>query len=422
MNKSEASIFSLNVRGLIAVTKRRKLVTWLKHQSAKVILLQETHCTKAKLKQFTNSWHGKSVYGLTESSHSRGVGVLFDPKLDVDIKNTYDKNDGRTILLNVSIEGKQVTIVNVYAPNDINDRCKYFEELATWVLEKADNMEHVVLGGDFNCSLNICDRSTRTHIDDKSRNALINMLGKLNIVDVWTGKDKPLSGGHFTWKDSVTKSRIDYFFASKLAMLNIIDVHSKIVITDQIGKRLTDHKALILRMKIETPDKGPGYWKFNTTLLEDEQYCNAIVNLINEVFSDTNLDSIAHSMKWDILKLRIKEVSIKFSVKKALRVRNEKAELESEQDIIEKLPHINDDTLLRKEAIQNRLHEIYTEFSNGAKLRAKLQSVNETECNSEFFHCIEQSRQSKNVIDCLTRDDNNDTTDQHEILKNDRRI
>ena len=70
------NIITLNVRGIIAVLKRQKLFIWFKKQDADIVFIQETHCTKAKHGIFINDWNGLSLYSLTNSTFSRGVGIL----------------------------------------------------------------------------------------------------------------------------------------------------------------------------------------------------------------------------------------------------------------------------------------------------------------------------------------------------------
>ena len=417
-SKKQIKLVSLNVRGIGAVNKRRKLFTWLQSQNADIIFLQETHCNKLKHDQFVNSWSGKSFYGHTDSAHSRGVGILFNAKSKVDI-NVEDKHytdDGRTLLLNVIIEGDMYTLVNVYAPNDINERSEYFTNISEWILYHSNNINNLIIAGDFNCCLLDNDRSTKTHLSDKSRKSMVNLLNKLDLSDIWELSNSTNGKTHYTWQDHTTSSRLDYFLTSKGTTVEIRNILSKTVITDKIGKRLTDHKALIVNINICTPKRGPGYWKLNTNLLCNEVYCQDISKIIQNVNRDETLMGVSKRVKWDILKIRIKECSIKASVRLSIKRKKEQELLEDELHILENKRKLNVNDLQRKEEITNRLDEIYTNISEGAKLRAKIESVNEVECNVKLFKNIEGSRQHKNVIKCLVNDDKKDVTNQSDIL------
>ena len=60
---------------------------------------------------------------------------------------------------------------------------------------------------------------------------------------------------------------------------------------------------------------GPGFWKFNNTLLQDEDFCALISDLIDSfLFSRTSFQS--DMVMWHCLKDEIKRFSISFSREK----------------------------------------------------------------------------------------------------------
>ena len=177
---------TINVRGIVEDRKRHKIFTWLSRQEVDVILLQETHSTKANVAKFINSWRGESYYSLSSSAHSRGVGILVKRGIrNFKVVNSIKDDSGRTLLLNAEIGQNAITLVNVYAPNHIADRCEYFQQLQTFILQNSETNHSLILGGDFNCCLNNEDRSTNTHKDDKSRQVFQKMLNNLEMVDIW---------------------------------------------------------------------------------------------------------------------------------------------------------------------------------------------------------------------------------------------
>ena len=40
-----------------------------------IILWEETYCTRNFVNMFSNSWKGKVIHAVSDSSHSRGGGV-----------------------------------------------------------------------------------------------------------------------------------------------------------------------------------------------------------------------------------------------------------------------------------------------------------------------------------------------------------
>ena len=44
----------------------------------------------------------------------------------------------------------------------------------------------------------------------------------------------------------------------------------------------TDHSIISLNLKLSDKERGPGYWKFNTSLLRDRDYVQLAKNTLNE--------------------------------------------------------------------------------------------------------------------------------------------
>ena len=58
--------------------------------------------------------------------------------------------------------------------------------------------------------------------------------------------------------------------------------------------------------------RGPGFWKFNTSLLRDEVYIDVIRNLIENLKTDyTDVEDSA--LKWDLIKCDIRQFTIDYS-------------------------------------------------------------------------------------------------------------
>ena len=76
----------------------------------------------------------------------------------------------------------------------------------------------------------------------------------------------------YTWcnANDESKSRIDYIFINKTfnyLVRNI--VVRKIHETQSNGSRMSDH--IFLNFTFSTTNKGPGYWKLDTSYLDDNK-------------------------------------------------------------------------------------------------------------------------------------------------------
>ena len=127
MNKLR--FLSLNVRGLLDAKKRNRFLLWIKNQKPDVVFLQETFFTKGNIGQISRSFKDfgyKDVNSLSDSNHSRGVTILLSEKINYDIVKDIVDNEGRMIMLNVTINGVGLSLVNVYAPNQVTQRVVFF--------------------------------------------------------------------------------------------------------------------------------------------------------------------------------------------------------------------------------------------------------------------------------------------------------
>ena len=75
-----ASFCSLNVRGLNQMRKRRQLFRWRHNNKFDIIFLQETFSSRDIETVWKSEWGGDILYSHG-TNHSRGVMILFNPKL-----------------------------------------------------------------------------------------------------------------------------------------------------------------------------------------------------------------------------------------------------------------------------------------------------------------------------------------------------
>lgn len=81
----------------------------------------------------THDGLGEIVHCFSESVHSRGVSVLFKKNSKIEIINHYKSVDGRRFLINIKYNDQQLTLLNVYAPNNEKYRIDFFKRVITWI-------------------------------------------------------------------------------------------------------------------------------------------------------------------------------------------------------------------------------------------------------------------------------------------------
>ena len=82
----------------------------------------------------------------------------------------------------------------------------------------------------------------------------------------------------------------------------------------------TDHSIPTIELNFHESQRGPGYWKFNVSLLDDPDYVSQLDSLL-----DIQLGQEAKDVKtkWELAKLTIRTFTLDYSAKKQNAKRNE---------------------------------------------------------------------------------------------------
>lgn len=108
---------SHNVQGFNSPNKRKKAFLQYKKLNAIIILLQETHFMKDSHPHFFHKAYNQSFY-TSSSSKTKGVAIFIHQSLPLDVQQAYKDPDSRFIIIKGILSGRELTIANVYAPND----------------------------------------------------------------------------------------------------------------------------------------------------------------------------------------------------------------------------------------------------------------------------------------------------------------
>ncbi len=75
------NVISVNVNGINDDQKRRILFNWFNDHHANIVMLQETWCKTDFDKYKSSCWKGDIINNLSNSSHSKGVTIMFNENL-----------------------------------------------------------------------------------------------------------------------------------------------------------------------------------------------------------------------------------------------------------------------------------------------------------------------------------------------------
>ena len=112
---SYLSIITLNMNGLNAPTKRQRLAEWIQKQDPYICCLQETHFRpKDTYRLKVKGW--KNIFHANGKKEKAVVAILISEKIDLKIKKIRRDKEGHYIMIKRSIQGEDITTVNIYAP------------------------------------------------------------------------------------------------------------------------------------------------------------------------------------------------------------------------------------------------------------------------------------------------------------------
>ena len=360
-------------------------------------MLQETYCTKEFIDTFKKGWDGEIYHSITDSSHSRGICILFKKGIKCNILSEHSDDSGRLLLINIEIDGNEYTLCNIYCPNNVNERIQFIQKLNGWIDEFAAHKRNLIIGGDFNCVDSITDRSSGNL--DKSSKALIDLKSNLNLVDLW--KEFNPEKIEFTYIDPSANgrnSRIDLLLSSKPLKCKM-----KSCCINQ--SPAPDHKAVCLELIIEKKVRGKGYWKMNCDVLNEESYAEGIKDLFSEAMNEYGLH-VTKGVLWDYVKIKIKQYSISYCINKARLKQDRIKIIETNLDSLDdKLCNKKDSVIEeQRKYLKKELDDLYNDKAKGYQIRSRAKWLEEGEKSTSYFFGLEKSRQNYNCINSLKDD------------------
>ena len=180
------------------------------------------------------------------------------------------------------------------------------------------------------------------------------LTDNLNLIDIWRLKHPTAKDYSFFSPVHKSYSRIDYFLVDSklLSVVETVTYHSIVV---------SDHAPLSMVLKIGEV-AGRIQWRFDPTLLSDEQFANFLHEQISHFITDNDTGDVDDSTLWEALKAVIRGHIIAFVTRKrraeGSRLKDIERDLSIQEDSYKKTPK---DAIL--ETITNLRYECNTILS-----------------------------------------------------------
>ncbi|CAM4605007.1 unnamed protein product [Caretta caretta] len=403
-------IVTLNTRGCRMALRRSQVLSYLREGGYSVVFLQETHTDPTAEDRWRLEW-GDGVYFSHCTAWQAGVATLFSPTLRPEVLGVTEAVPGHLLHLRVRLEGLVVNFVNIYAPQVSSQRPQFYQQVSEF-LDTLDSHECLILGGDFNTTLEERDRSG-AEPSPAAATILRDIVDYHSLVDVWRDHH-PDDTSTFTFVRVEARrshrSRLDRIYLSRL---HLSQAHSSTI----RPAPFSDHHLVAVTVSLRAEGPGPAYWHFNNSLLEDESF----VMSFREFWLAWREQWRAFpSVRrwWDLGKVRAKLFCRNYT-RGTSRRRNAAIE-QLEREVLElerRLAASPGDPSLCGACREKReeLRALEDHRARGAFVRSRIRLLREMDRGSRFFYALEKTRGAKKHVTCLLAEDGTPLTDPEEM-------
>lgn len=369
------TVASINVRSLISPVRCLSIFDFLSNMEADVFFLQECWLPYMEnYKTFEEKWsYGCSVWSGCNENKSGGIGILFKNK-GIEIKNVKILVDGRALVVKIVYLEQEFLLINIYASPDKHERFQLLELISSELVLSGG----VVMGGDFNCVLSGKDKgggSEEIKLDKTS--GLLNRIKKdFGLTDVFRHLHPNEPG--FTWYNAkgTRKSRLDMVFTTKHLSCSECKLEPSF---------FSDHMILIAKINFDvTASKGPGVWKLNNKLLEDEELRNTFRvkyerwRTLKEMFE-------SECEWWEWVKSEIKKFFVKVGRNKVQKEKRQEKSLQGKLQRLYRLGGMGLDVYKEINEIKLELKGFFKKKCEKIIFLSKVEHVEKNEKCTRFF-------------------------------------
>ena len=378
----ELKICTFNVNGLKDEIKQDAILKLLRDLKFEVIALQETHLEKADFDTFRSKWHGPIIF-KEGTSHSKGSCILFNSYFKEEQLELLLMND-RVLLCSYKLGKEILYFCNIYAPNDSAGKIRFFYNLKNQLSPHIENiaLKKLIIMGDFNCVLNnkLDIVTGKPHPVDTVK-AFNVCVEDLELIDLWRKNNRNTKDYTFS---RIVARRLDFIFSSKLLLPYITECNI-------LSSGHSDHRMVVCKVEFNHFKRGKGTYKMNSSLFENVQFRDSVKKLINESKEEfANFDPL---LKWEAIKIRVKEHTQLFGKYNNFKKKEETNNLRLRLSTLESewASDVNNfDKQKEIFSIKKQLEIRNIELATAARIRSKIQWIEEGEKCSKFFLALEK--------------------------------
>jgi endonuclease/exonuclease/phosphatase family metal-dependent hydrolase len=203
-----------------------------------------------------------------------------------------------------------------------------------------------------------------------------------------------------TFQRGETQSTIDYMFGSISTMSRVSNCQQS-----YLPSSWTDHQLLCLDFLSDRKDVGPGFWRFNTTILQSETFTELLDDVVESFFlsaQDCNPQLSTQDL-WERFKRAIKDIAETYSRGWKGQRRKELQRLQAKYQEFSNLPdgEASAQTVELANEISSKLdQEIETDMKQ-LLVRSATRWYEKGERNNRYFYKVLRTREAQQTLQAV---------------------
>ena len=173
-------------------------------------------------------------------------------------------------------------------------------------------------------------------------------------------------------------------------------MQESILNTEVLPAFLSDYSPVFISYnEMKNIPVGPGFWKFNSLLLNNETFKINLRDFIKNAKSKLNFNDT--QLNWELLKYEIRKFIIFYSKAIAKVELARRVKLENTLEFLEN--NLTDDLKKQQyELLKCELDGIYNKIAEGVRVQSRCQENEEGEKSNKFFLNLEKVRGSQGKV------------------------
>lgn len=299
---------------------------------------------------------------------------------------------GRAAILKLNWHNNEtIRILNIYAPNNANEHCTFWEKIKLeWERKNI---------GDFNLTENPIDRAPARPDNETAMEALRELKSILNMRDEWRNENPHQR--MFTFNSNhQSLSRLDQIYVSGRHTESMLDWNSNV---SQIP---TDHHIVSVRFAPPIlPHIGKGRWSWPVGLMSDKDLIKRIINIGMD--AQWEIDRLEHRSDtanpqkiWKSFKDKMTSAAKETSKKHLARINQCIRALTKDLRRITNSSEIDTsiDTRINRNIIEQEIDHLQKKQNKSTQLKARAQWAMQGETISKYWSKVNKKKAPRDII------------------------